>query len=91
MHRPQLSAAKGTELWSRWKKEKRPSYIATAQGRVLRKVYTRIRRAGGNPERPRQRAAWALSAAEREQIFQRLANRLELRAIPRALVAPRRP
>jgi IS30 family transposase len=85
MRRPRLSAAERTELWVRWKQGERLSDIAAALGRAPATVYARIRKAGGIPERPRQRAARALSAAEREQISRGLAEGLGVRAIARAL------
>jgi IS30 family transposase len=83
--RPRLPAAERTALWARWTQGERPSDIATALGRAPRTVYARIRKAGGIPERPRQRAARAHSAAEREQISRGLAEGLGVRAIARAL------
>jgi IS30 family transposase len=66
--RPRLSAAERAALWTRWKQGERLSDIATALARAPGTIYSRIRKAGGIPERPRQRAARALSAAERELI-----------------------
>lgn len=66
--RPRRSAAERAVLWTRWKQGERLSDIATALARSPGAIYSRIRHAGGIPERPRQRAARTLSAAEREQI-----------------------
>ncbi|MBU6367820.1 MAG: helix-turn-helix domain-containing protein [Gemmatimonadetes bacterium] len=55
--RPRLSAAERAELWTRWKQGERLSDIATALARAPGTIYSRIRKAGGIPERPRQRAA----------------------------------
>jgi IS30 family transposase len=74
--RPRLSAAQRTVLWARWKRGARLSDIAAGLGRAPATAYARIRKAGGIPERPRQRAARALSAAEREQISRGLAEGL---------------
>jgi IS30 family transposase len=85
MRLPRVSAAERAELWARWKQGERLRGIATALGRAPGTVYARIRKAGGIPERPRQRAARALSAAERELLSRGLAEGLGVRAIVRAL------
>jgi IS30 family transposase len=83
--RPRLSAAERTALWARWKQKERLSDIAAALGRAPGTVYARIQKAAGIPERPRHRAARALSAAEREQISRGRAEGPGVRAIARAL------
>lgn len=74
--RPRRSAAERADLWTRWKQGERLSDIATALARSPGAIYSRICHAGGIPERPRQRAARTLSAAEREQSSRGLAEQL---------------
>ena len=83
--RPRRSAAERADLWTRWKQGERLSDIATALARSPGAIYSRICHAGGIPDRPRQRAARTLSAAEREQISRGLAEQLGGRAIARQL------
>ena len=83
--RPRRSAAERADLGTRWKQGERLSDIATALARSPGAIYSRIRHAGGIPERPRQRAARTLSAAERGQISRGLAEQLGVRAIARQL------
>lgn len=75
VRRPLLSAAERAELWAQWKWGERVRNIATALGRASGSVYARVRKTGGIPGRPRQRAARrTLSAAERKPISLWLAN-----------------
>jgi hypothetical protein len=79
-----LSAAEREQLWARSKQGERLTDIATALGRASGTVCTRILKGGGIPECPCNRAPWALSAAEQEQLFWGLAEGLGARAIARA-------
>lgn len=55
--RRRLSAAERADLSRRWKQGERLSDIATPLARAPGTIYSRIRKAGGVPKRPRQRAA----------------------------------
>ena len=66
--RGHLSPSERAEVWRRWRTGERLAEIAMALQVSEIGVYQHIRKAGGIAERPRQRAAFALTAAEREVI-----------------------
>ena len=83
--RPRMSAAERADLWTRWKQGERLSDITMALARPPRTVYNHIQKTGGIPERPRQRAARALSVVEPELISRGLVEKLRVRVIAHQL------
>lgn len=83
--RGHLSPSERAEVWRRWRTGERLAEIARALQLSEIGVYQHIRKAGGIAERPRQRAAHALTAAEREMISRGLAKAQSFRAIAQQL------
>jgi hypothetical protein len=91
MRSPRLSAVERAELWARCKQGERLSDIARRWVGRRGLCKPRVGKVGGMPERPRQRAARAQNAADREQISWGLAEGLGVLAIARALWRAARP
>jgi IS30 family transposase len=88
MHRRGLSHEELEELWRRWKRRETLTTIATALACSLWRVYRVVRHHGGIAPRPRHRARWALSVAEREEISRGIAAHRSVRAMARELGRP---
>ncbi len=83
-----LSSAQRTEMWTRWKAGESMSDIGRALGKHPGSIFTFLAVQGGIARPPRCRAAWTLSAGDRERISRGLAAGESLRAIARALGRP---
>jgi IS30 family transposase len=90
MARPyrRLSWPDRAALWQRFRAGDRLADIAAALGRHPGTVQTVVQTAGGIAPRPRQRAAQALTADERETIARLLETDTSVRGIARALGRP---
>lgn len=80
-----LTRAQVEALWARWREGQTTDVIAAAIAAPATSVYSVVRRHGGIPPRPRQRARRALRAAEREEISRGVAANQSAQAIARAL------
>ena len=83
-----LSPAQRAEMWARWKAGESMSDIGRALGKHPGSIFTFLAVQGGIARPSRCRAAWTLSAVDREQISRGLAAGDSLRAIARALGRP---
>jgi IS30 family transposase len=83
--RGRLSRSEVTRLWEQWREGSSAAAIARSLERSYDTVCKSIRARGGVAPLPRRRRELSLSAAEREEISLRLANRESYRAIGRAL------
>lgn len=90
MARPwrRLSPPDRARLWAQFRRGEPLAEIAAALGRHPGTVQTVVRAAGGIAPRPRQRAARALTADERETIARLVETRTSVRGIARALGRP---
>jgi IS30 family transposase len=83
--RTRLTLTQRRELWRRFRAGETLAAIAVALGRHAGVVQNVVRAAGGYVPRERRRAAWALTAAEREAIACALTTGTGVRAIARGL------
>jgi IS30 family transposase len=83
-----FSRAQVEEVWRRWKQRETLMTIAAALACSRLSVYSVVRRAGGIAPRPRRRARWALSLAEREEISRGIVAQHSVRCMARALGRP---
>jgi IS30 family transposase len=80
-----LSNAEKTELWERWQQGERISDIARALGRRYTTISGVVKSHAGFVPRPRKRAAYCLTLAEREEISRGLVSGWSIRQISRQL------
>lgn len=80
-----LAAAERAGLWTQWRAGATAIAISMQLGLPRKPVRAELARCGGISPRPRTRAAWALSLAEREEISRGLAAGESLRGIARRL------
>src|SRR5262245_33366768 len=83
-----ISAEDVADLWARWRRGEPLRGIARALGRQPGTIWQVVQPRGGFAPRPRQRAARALTRAEREEISRGLAQGEALRAVARRLDRP---
>jgi IS30 family transposase len=83
-----LSRMQVEEVWRRWKQRETLMAIGAALACSRHLVYSVVRRAGGIAPRPRRRARWALSLAEREEISRGIVAQHSVRRMARALGRP---
>lgn len=69
MGRPGLSAAQKADLWQRWKQGQSLSEIGRALGKHAGSIHGVVASNGGCIPSIRRRPRWALTLAEREEIF----------------------
>ncbi|THJ17317.1 MAG: IS30 family transposase [Nitrospira sp. CG24B] len=85
MGRPRLSAVQKADLWQRWKQGQSLSEIGRALGKHAGSIHGLVSSNGGFIPPVRQRARWALTLAEREEISRGLATVCSIRQIAATL------